>query len=159
MEGASFTYQWRAGGADISGANSASYTLTTNELGETITVQVSFTDDEGSAETLVSGATAAVIPENPPPKPTNLQATKNDDGSITLTWSAPDDDTVTGYRILRRLPQVGEDTLSIYVRETGGTATTFTDTNTTPFVQHVYRVKAINPTGLSNGSNLVTVDP
>ena len=159
VEGASFTYQWRAGGADISGANSASYTLTTNELGETITVQVSFTDDEGSAETLVSGATAAVIPENPPPKPTNLQATKNDDGSITLTWSAPDDDTVTGYRILRRLPQVGEDTLSIYVRETGGTATTFTDTNTTPFVQHVYRVKAINPTGLSNGSNLVTVDP
>ena len=128
-------------------------------MGKAISLRVSFTDDEGGAETLASETTAAVIPKNPPPKPTNLQATKNDDGSITLTWNAPDDDTITGYRILRRIPQVGQDTLTVYVRNTGSTATTYTDTNTTLQVQHVYRVKAINPNGLSKGSNLLTVDP
>ena len=25
----------------------------------------------------------------------------NDDGSVTLSWEAPDDDSITGYQILR----------------------------------------------------------
>ncbi len=41
--------------------------------------------------------------QQPPPSPTNLTATVNADGSITLTWDAPDDDPVTGYQILRRV--------------------------------------------------------
>ena len=39
-----FSYQWKADGADISGATSATYTLTSNEQGKMITVTVSFTD-------------------------------------------------------------------------------------------------------------------
>ena len=35
----------------------------------------------------------------PPPAPENLTARANSAGSITLSWEAPDDDTVTGYRI------------------------------------------------------------
>ncbi len=37
----------------------------------------------------------------PPLAPTNLTATVNDDGSVTLSWVAPDDDSITGYQILR----------------------------------------------------------
>ena len=159
LDGASFTYQWQAGGEDISGANGASYALTADELGETITVRVSFTDDEGSAETLVSDATAAVVPENPPPTPTNLRATKNDNGSISLNWDAPNDDTITGYLILRRRPQMGEDSMLVYVDNTGSTATTYTDTSVTPGTRHVYRVKAINPTGTSKASKAARIDP
>ena len=69
-----------------------------------MTVKVSFTDDAGNDETLTSAATVVVEaaaaeeePTEPPPAPTNLTAAVNADGSVTLTWGAPDDDSVTGY--------------------------------------------------------------
>jgi hypothetical protein len=83
----------------------------------------------------------------------------NDDGTVTLSWAAPDDDSVTGYRILRRRPPMGEDTLLVYVDDTGSTATTFIDMEVTAGVRHVYRVKAINAAGLSQRSNYARVEP
>ena len=56
----SYSYQWIAGGADISGATGASYTLRSSEEGQTIQVQVTFTDDRNNDETLTSAATVAV---------------------------------------------------------------------------------------------------
>ena len=56
----SYSYQWLAGGADISGATGSSYLLTSGEEGQTIQVKVSFTDDADNAETLTSAATVAV---------------------------------------------------------------------------------------------------
>ena len=82
----------------------------------------------------------------------------NGDGSVTLTWEAPDDDSVTGYLILRRRPHEGESTLLGYVGNTGSTETTFTDTNGTAGTRHVYRVKAINDAGPGKQSNYVNVD-
>ncbi len=55
-----FSYQWKAGGVDIAGATSDTYTLTSNEEGDAITVVVSFTDGNGNAESVTSNATAAV---------------------------------------------------------------------------------------------------
>ena len=107
-------------------------------------------------ETLTSSATAA--PE-PPPAPTNLTATANADGSVILTWEAPDDDSVSGYLILRRRPCEGQETLLVYVADTGNAATTFTDTDVTAGTQHVYRVKAVNGAGAGERSNYVNVDP
>ena len=94
-----------------------------------------------------------------PPAPQNLTAVVNQDGSVTLVWDAPDDDSVTGYRVLRRRPTMDEDTLLVHVEDTGSTATTYTDGEVTGGVRHVYRVKAINPAGLSERSNHVNVDP
>ena len=45
--------------------------------------------------------------QSPPPAPTSLTAHVNDDGHIVLSWTAPDDDSVTGYQILRRRPHRG----------------------------------------------------
>ena len=81
----------------------------------------------------------------------------NPDGSVTLTWDAPDDDTVTGYLVLRRRPQMDEDTLMVYVEDTGSTATTYTDT--TPGTGHLYRVKAVNSAGAGERSNVVRATP
>ena len=60
LAGASFAYQWMARGRDIDGADSPSLTLTRNEVGRTIRVRVSFTDDAGNMESLTSEPTAAV---------------------------------------------------------------------------------------------------
>ena len=60
LANASFTYQWLADDADISGATGSSYTLVAADAGKAIKVTVSFTDDAGNAETLTSAATTAV---------------------------------------------------------------------------------------------------
>ena len=91
--------------------------------------------------------------------PTNLTATVNTDGHIVLTWTAPDDDSVTGDHILRRRPEQGETTLLVYVADTESTTTTDTDTAVTAGVRHVYRVKAKNLAGLSTWSNYVNPTP
>jgi hypothetical protein len=98
-------------------------------------------------------------PQSPPAKPTNLTATVNADGHIVLSWTAPNDDSITGYQVLRRRPSEGESALLVYVADTRSTATTFTDTGVTAGVKHVYRVKAINAAGLSGWSNYVNPTP
>ena len=165
LDNAAFSYQWLAGGADIQGATGSTYTLQDADEGKAVTVRVSFDDDAGNQETLTSGATAGVEaavaeeePVEPPPAPTNLTAVVNEDGSVTLTWDAPDDDSVTGYLILRRRPYEGEKTLLVYVENTGSTATVYTDADVTAGTQHVYRVKAINEAGVGGQSNYVNAD-
>ena len=162
LTSATFTYQWLADDADIAGATGSSYTLVAADAGKAITVRVSFTDDGGNEESLTSGPTAAVAeaaPTEPPPAPQNLTAVVNGDGNIVLSWVAPDDGQVTGYRILRRRPILGEDVLLEYVANTRSTAATFTDTNVTAGVQHVYRVQALGAAGQSQRSNYVNVTP
>ena len=61
-----FTYQWLADDAAISGATASTHTLVAADAGKAIKVQVSFTDDAGNAETLTSGASAAVTAANNP---------------------------------------------------------------------------------------------
>ncbi len=159
LDSATFSYQWLADDTDISGATGNSYTLAAADAGKAVKVRVSFTDDAGHAETLTSAATAAVAAALPPPAPTNLVVSDNGNGTLTLTWDAPDDDSVTGYQILRRRPNEGEKTLLVYVADTGSTDTTWTDEDVTIGTRHVYRVKAINAAGLSGASNFDRVTP
>ena len=68
----SYSYQWIANDAstdtDISGQTGSTYTLVSADVGKTIKVRVSFTDDLGHEENLVSAATTAVQPRpNSPP--------------------------------------------------------------------------------------------
>ena len=60
LDNVAFGYQWRADGADISGATDNTYTLADADEGKTINVTVSFTDDAGNGESLTSDATGAV---------------------------------------------------------------------------------------------------
>ena len=57
-----YSYQWLADDAIIAGATGAGYTLTASEEGKAIKVRVTFTDDAGNDESLVSAATTAVEP-------------------------------------------------------------------------------------------------
>ena len=55
------SYQWLAGGTAISGATSATYTLKAAQVGDAISLTVTFTDDEGYSESLTSAETHSVV--------------------------------------------------------------------------------------------------
>ena len=55
-----FSYQWLADDVEISGADGATYILTSDDLGKAINVRVDFTDNAGNEESLTSAPTAAV---------------------------------------------------------------------------------------------------
>ena len=155
LDNAAFTYQWLADDADISGATGSTYTLADADEGKAIQVQVSFTDDAGNDETLTSAATDAVAAPEPPAKPTGLSATPSHD-RVVLTWDDPNDDTITGYVILRRDKDIHEEgTFETVESDTGSTDTTYTDDTAEPEKQYVYRIKAINADGLSEISSWV----
>jgi hypothetical protein len=78
------SYVWKAGGAVITGATASTYTLTQAEVGKAITVEISYTDNEGTAETVASTATAAVANVNDDPT-----------GSVTITGTASEGEVVT----------------------------------------------------------------
>ena len=63
-----FSYQWLAGGTAISGATSSTYELTSAEVGDAISLTVTFTDDEGFSESLTSAATYAAVASGAPHK-------------------------------------------------------------------------------------------
>ena len=163
LDSVSFSYQWLSSrDTDIAGATDATHILAASDEGKNIKVRVSFTDDAANEETLTSAATAEVVaaaPTEPAGRPRNLTGTANADGTVTLSWDAPNDDSVTGYQILRRRPREGESTLLVHVNDTGSTATEYTDNDVTHDVLHTYRVKAINAVGLSRQSNFVGVTP
>ena len=64
LANATFTYRWISNDgstvSDIFGATDSTYTLVEADEGKTIKVRVSFTDDRGNHETLISAATGAV---------------------------------------------------------------------------------------------------
>ena len=155
-----YEYQWLADAAEISGATSVTYTLADTDEGKAIKVEVSFTDDAGNGETLTSAATGAVAvePSEPPDKPKGLDATATHD-SVTLTWDDPQDESITGYVILRRVrvnDQGGD--FSVLVANTESAATTYTDNTVAASTTYTYRIKAINEHGVSERSRWVHID-
>ena len=92
--------------------------------------------------------------------PANLTAAVADE-ALTLNWEAPasDDGSVTGYRILRRRPRQGEDTLQTLLADTGTPATAYADYSATEGgVRYVYRVQALRGEDASAHSNFVAFD-
>ena len=162
-----YQYQWLVDDAEIAGATGSTYTLADADEGKAITVQVSFTDDEGNSETLTSEPTA-VVAAAPPPPPDNVRAVAKKSGAVELTWDAPQDATVTGYRIERR-PTGGtpsdqgrsagspRDNHTL-VEDTGSADTGYTDNTAERGVGYEYRVSARNEAGAGEESDWVNAE-
>jgi Ca2+-binding RTX toxin-like protein len=56
------TYQWLSNGSVISGANQVNYILSASDIGKIISVKANYTDSGGTAESVVSGTTTAILP-------------------------------------------------------------------------------------------------
>ena len=88
-----------------------------------------------------------------------------------LSWTAPTNVTVTGYRILRKrkgqinASAVDEQTFSVLVNDTGNTSTSYRDTSTpdcytdgsTYSCTYTYQVKALNGTNVVANSTVACV--
>ena len=155
----SYSHQWLGDDTDIAGATSSTYTLAETDEGKTIKLRVSFTDDRGNSETGTSAATAVVAVPEPPAKPTGLSAVVSHD-TVTLTWDDPQDDSITGYVILRRDRAIHPTgTFVTIAGDTGSADTTYTDDTVEPDKEYVYRIEAINEHGkVSEISDWVRAD-
>ena len=89
LANAAFAYQWIHTATDseayIPAATASSYLLSSDDLGHSIKVRVTFTDDDGYTERLTSSATALVVMQ------ANVAAT----GQPTITGSAEVGETLT----------------------------------------------------------------
>ena len=164
LSGATFSYQWLSSrDTEIQGATGAAYILVPGDEGKTVKVRVTFTDDEGNAETLTSEPTDAVSAA-PPPPPDNVRAVTQESGAVELNWDAPLGATVTGYRIdRRRADQQGSvgrprDNHTL-VEDTGSADTGYTDKSAEKGVEYEYRVSARNEAGPGEGSDWVRAGP
>ena len=141
-----FSYQWLADDADISGATGASYTLAAADEGKAVKVRVSFTDDAGHDETLTSAATTAVAPATPPAKPSGLTATPTA-GSLDVAVDWDDVEGATDYLVRWRLHGPGQDLNDGVTPTTSDTQITVAD-----YGKWVVRVEACNDAGCGPGA-------
>ena len=76
---------------------------------------------------------------------------------VLLSWADPGDDSITGYRILRRgIADEADDFLTL-AEDTGTAETSYADDTVERETSYVYRVLAINPGGVSEPSQDVRV--
>ena len=93
-----------------------------------------------------------------PDQPTGLSAAVSHD-AVTLTWDDPQDDSITGYVILRRDRAIHPTgTFVTIAGDTGSAQTAYTDETVEPDKEYVYRIKAINDRGLSEMSLWLRTD-
>ena len=91
-----------------------------------------------------------------PDKPTGLEATASN-GQVVLTWDDPEDESITGYVILRRLPGTSTRRASSMSswRTRGRRPPPTPTTSVAAETRYTYRIKAINAHGTSERSRWV----
>ena len=148
LTNAVFNHQWARSNdgshTDISGATSASYVITSADAESKIKVRVSFTDDDGYAETLTSASTASVPAQsqNQPRQAatdatlSNLELQDSSDDSAILSDPAflttTTDYTASVTRDVDEItiiPTLNESNASYEIQD--GTGTALTDADTT----------------------------
>ena len=153
----SYSYQWiRNEGetdADIAGATDPTYTPSGSDVGKTVKVKVSFTDDADNAETLTSESTAAVAAV--PTEPLSLTVTRGSRiQELDAAWRSPASNggsAITGYKVQWKEAADSWDTAAD-ASEATVTGTTHTITGLTGGVEYAVRVIATNDVGDGSAS-------
>ena len=167
---------------DIANQASGTFTTIANNTGSGATT---YTDNAVSAETRyvyrvkainaegTSGQSNYVNVHTPaapavttvPATPAGLTASSVSQDSVTLTWDDPGNDSITGYQVLRRSRDgdlyedgQGAAVFVAIVDDTGSPETAYRDTSVAARTRYVYRVKAINPEGMSERSSYLNIE-
>ena len=89
---------------------------------------------------------------SPPAKPSGLSTSPSHD-SVDLSWTDPNDDSITGYQVLRGSDA---DNLAVLVDNTGKSSLSYTDSTVTAETTYAYAIRARNPDGLSPQTDAVS---
>ena len=112
-----------------------------------------------------SASGTALAQEAPSARPTGLSVSSEEFHSVSIAWDDPQDDSITGYQVLRRSRD--GDTYGdgqgaaefVAIKDDTGTASTeYSDNSVTPETRYVYRVKARNSAGLSERSSYANAE-
>ena len=100
-----------------------------------------------------SDPVSVTTPAAPLAKPTGLLTAASHD-NVLLSWDNPDDDSITGYQVLR-----GDDadSLTVLLDDTESAGTSYTDSRVAAQTKYVYAVRARNAQGLGPQSEPVSV--
>ena len=112
------TYQWFADGVAIDGATGDSFTLTQAQVGQAMSVVASYTDGQGTAESVSSAASSAVANANDVPE-----------GRVLITGNALQNQTLKATHTLSDADGLGDITYQWFadgVAIEGATASRFT---------------------------------
>ncbi len=90
------SFQWMRNGTAIAGATGASYTLSGEDVDETITVIASYTDDFGTRETVESRAVVARVGGTPPGGGGAGTDVRDERGQVNIPDDRASDDVSTG---------------------------------------------------------------
>ena len=153
LDNVDYSYQWIGSNGnsdtDIEDATDSTYTPSPSDVGKTIKVKVSFTDDADNDETLTSEATVAVA-ATVPSAPQSLTVTSGSQTQeLDVTWQVPSSNggsAVTGYKVQWKEAADSWDT-EADVSEATETGTTYTITSLTGGVEYAVRVIATNDVG------------
>ena len=107
--------------------------------------------------TLPAGSGSSTAPTSAPSAPTNLDASVTDEG-IALSWNAPDD-SVFGYEIRWRIPELALGGMGTYIDFTHKTSFVDPRVNLAAPYRYEYVVSAININGVGESSDKVAVSP
>ena len=137
---------------DNTGSSSLSYTDSTVAAETSYAYAIRARNTGGlSPQADAVSATTPAAPA-PPAKPQGLLAAATHN-SVLLLWTNPNDDSITGYQILR-----GPDaaSLAVLVNDTGNGSATYTDDTVTAETAYAYAVRARNAQGLGPQSDATT---
>ena len=153
LTGVSYSYQWIANNGtadtDLQDATASAYTPSVSDVGKTIKVKVSFTDDANNDESLTSVATTAVAATVPTAPLSLTVATGDQIQELDASWQATSSNggsAVTGYKVQWKEAADSWDTAAD-VSEATETGTTHTITGLTGGVEYAVRVMATNDVG------------
>ena len=101
-------------------------------------------DNNGAWSGPWTDTATARVKDDPPAAPTGLTASGVAHDSVTISWAAPGQGSVTGYRILRG---TDSNSLSAIVQNTDSTATEYTDSTVAAETTYHYAVLALSAEG------------
>ena len=152
LDNVSYSYQWIANDGttdtDIEDATDSAYTPPVSDVGKTIKVRVTFTDDADNQESLTS-ADSDTVAATKPGVPGHLNVFPHDAGALDVYWEAPASDggsDITGYKVQWKESSDSWDTPAD-VSEATASETIHTITGLTDGVEYSVRVLATNGVG------------
>ena len=153
LDNVDYSYQWIGSNGnsdtDLQDATDSTYTPSVSDVGNTIKVKVSFTDDRNNAEARTSLATTAVL-ATVPTQPLSLTVATGDEiQELDASWQVPSSNggsAVTGYKVQWKEAADSWDTAAD-VSQATETGTTYTITSLTGGVEYAVRVIATNDVG------------